>query len=342
VSTAIEGTEATQVPATPPRPGPRPLSALARHWRWVLVWLAVTAVALWTLLWLTGIANVYPVIQLLAFTTYVAPVAVLVAVLAGVLRRWLAFGLALAMVLGLGAVMGPRAFGGPDPDGGGPRLRILSANMDHGRSDPATMVRLVREQDVDVLALQEFTLDAQQALSAAGLDTLLPYGARYPSDDPGGSAIYSRLPLTDVGYRSLPATFGQAYGVLELPSGQRVRVESAHPPSPASEVTAADWRAGQQAQPRASAYPGPQILVGDFNATLDHAPMRALLGSGYTDAASELGDGFTPTWPYDGSRLPKVTIDHVLVAGLRVYSFTTFADPGSDHRAVFATLGLPG
>jgi endonuclease/exonuclease/phosphatase (EEP) superfamily protein YafD len=336
VSIASEATEAAGTAATPPWRDP-----VTRHWRPVLAWLAVAPVAVWTLLRLTGIGDVYPIIQLFAFTAYLAPVAVLVAVLAGLLRRWVALGVALATVVGLGVALAPRALGGPDPDAGGPRLRILSANMDHGGSDPANMVRLVREHQVDVLALQEFTVEAQQALTAAGLDTLLPYAARYPSEDPGGSAVYSRIPLTDTGYRTLPATFGQAYGVLELPGGQRVRVESAHPPSPADVVTAAQWRAGQEAQPHANAYHGPQILVGDFNATLDHAPLRALLGTGYTDAASELGDGLTPTWPYDGTRLPKVTIDHVLVAGLRVYSFTTYPDPGSDHRAVCADLGLP-
>jgi endonuclease/exonuclease/phosphatase (EEP) superfamily protein YafD len=341
VSISTEATEATgaaEAAATPPRRR----NPLARHWRKLLAWLAVAPVAVWTLLRLTGIGDVYPAVQLLAFTTYLVPVALLVAVLAAVLRRWVAMGVALAAVVSLAAVLAPRAFGGPDPAAGGPRLRILSANMEVGGSDPANMVRLVREHDVDVLALQEFTPEAEQALSDAGLDAVLPYAAQYPTDTPGGSAIYSRVPLTDTGYRSLPATFGQAYGVLELPGGQRVRVESAHPPSPASGVTAAEWRAGQQAQPPAKAYPGPQILMGDFNATLDHAPLRALLDTGYTDAASELGDGLNPTWPYDGTRLPKVTIDHVLVAGLRVYSFTTVADPGSDHRAVFAELGLPG
>jgi endonuclease/exonuclease/phosphatase (EEP) superfamily protein YafD len=320
----------------------RSRARVVRPWRAALAWLALAPSTAWTLLRLTGAGNVYPVVQLLAFTAYLLPVAFAAALLAGVLRRWVAFAVALVALLALGGAVLPRAFGGADADPGGPRLRILSANLDAGLADADNLVRLVRQRSVDLLALQEFTPDAQRRLAAAGLDSLLPYAVRYPSDqEPGGSALYSRLPLTDSGYRTLPQGFGDAYAVLRLPDSRAVRVESAHPPSPAGPVTAADWRAGLAALPRLRAWPGPQILVGDFNSTLDHGPLRALVGSGYTDVAAHLGDGLAPTWPYDGRESPPVTIDHVLVAGVRAYAFGTLPDPGSDHRAVYAEVGLP-
>ena len=88
-----------------------------------------------------------------------------------------------------------------------------------------------------------------------------------------------------------------------------------------------------------------RILAGDFNATLDHAELRRLLGTGYVDAAARVGAGLTPTWPYFGRRstvTPKVTLDHVLADGrIGVRDFTVYPIPSTDHRAIVAELTLP-
>jgi endonuclease/exonuclease/phosphatase (EEP) superfamily protein YafD len=86
-----------------------------------------------------------------------------------------------------------------------------------------------------------------------------------------------------------------------------------------------------------------RVLLGDFNATLDHEPLRELLATGYRDAAAETGSGLRPTWPANGRRLPPVTIDHVLAderIGFRDYATADLA--GTDHRPVAVTLVLPG
>jgi len=312
-----------------------------RRWLTAVLWLGAGSVLAWMLLRLSGWGDFFPLVQLLAFTPYVLPVALLVTVLCGVLRRWSACFVALAAVLGLAAAVLPRTFGDASADAGGVHLRVLSANMKVGIADADNLVALIRAHDVDVLALQEFTFAARDRLRAAGLESLLPNQASFPDDGVGGSALYSRYPLTGIGYRPLPPFFGQAFGLLHLPDGTSIRVESAHPCAPSERDRVSGWRAGLAMQPRADHGTGPQLLFGDFNATLDHGPMRDLLASGYTDAAVQLGDGLVPTWPYDGTWVPKVTLDHVLVAGLRVYAFATYPNPGSDHRAVYAELGLP-
>ena len=40
-----------------------------------------------------------------------------------------------------------------------------------------------------------------------------------------------------------------------------------------------------------------RILAGDFNATLDHPELRAVLDRGYVDAADAASGGLKPTWP---------------------------------------------
>ena len=56
-----------------------------------------------------------------------------------------------------------------------------------------------------------------------------------------------------------------------------------------------------------------RILLGDFNATLDHQALRDVLDRGYVDAADAVGKALTPTWPRQRLLPPTVTIDHVLV-----------------------------
>jgi endonuclease/exonuclease/phosphatase (EEP) superfamily protein YafD len=84
------------------------------------------------------------------------------------------------------------------------------------------------------------------------------------------------------------------------------------------------------------------VLAGDFNATLDHVQFRRLLRTGHVDAAGQVGKGLVPTWGPVG-RLAVLAIDHVVVdPGCAVLAASVHNLPGSDHRAVYAELRLPG
>jgi hypothetical protein len=82
-------------------------------------------------------------------------------------------------------------------------------------------------------------------------------------------------------------------------------------------------------------------VVGDVNATLDHAPLRAAL-TGARDVAADCGQGLVATWP---ARLPRwmgVQIDHVFTSGgPRPLNFRVLDLPGSDHRALLAQVVVP-
>jgi endonuclease/exonuclease/phosphatase family metal-dependent hydrolase len=85
-----------------------------------------------------------------------------------------------------------------------------------------------------------------------------------------------------------------------------------------------------------------RVLLGDFNATLDHHELRRILDRGYADAADATGDGLRTTWPAGRRFPPEITIDHVL-ADRRIAprDVTVHLVPRSDHRAVVAVLELP-
>ena len=282
-------------------------------------------------------------VQLVAFTPYLAAWAVVPLALTLALRRLPAAAVGGVAALALIGVVAPRAVPDAGPAAGGPIVRVLTANLLAGSANPAELVRLVRIHRVDVLTLQEFTPDIDDGLRRHGLLDLVPYGEASLEVGTTGSAVYARFRLVDGGIRRNEGGFGQAYGTLVVPGAAPLLVESAHPAAPYAVSALPDWWADLRAQPAATPDGPLRILAGDFNATLDHAPLRALIDTGYADAAEAAGTGLTGTWgPYDGDPIPPVTIDHVLCdRRIGVVDASVRALPGSDHRAVLAELRLP-
>jgi endonuclease/exonuclease/phosphatase (EEP) superfamily protein YafD len=85
-----------------------------------------------------------------------------------------------------------------------------------------------------------------------------------------------------------------------------------------------------------------RVLAGDFNATLDHAALRAVLRTGWADAAQRTGRGLSWTWRPLRLPWPRLVLDHVLVdPRIGVAAVALEPVPGSDHRALVADLVLP-
>jgi len=277
-----------------------------------------------------------------AFTPYAALTAPLPVAVAVATRQWWAAAVAGVALAGLVAAVAPRAI--PSPDGGtGPVLRVLTANLMHGECDPDALVSLVRDHAVDLLALQEYTLRADGKLRAAGLGELLPYRSAEPRPRGNGSALYSRYPLDAQECRINAGGHRNARASVEVPGAAALHAESVHPASLYHPHKLPAWHAGLAGLPAAGPDGPVRLLLGDFNATLDHARLRALLRTGYRDAASVAGRGLVPTWPYRNyGPIPRVTLDHVLAdRRVRVRAVAVYPIPGSDHRAVFAELILP-
>jgi endonuclease/exonuclease/phosphatase (EEP) superfamily protein YafD len=309
----------------------------------VVLWLLAAGCAVWALMRVFSLdRGGGPLVLLIAFTPYVAAGAVAVLVAAVLLRAWWVAAVAAVAAVALLACVLPRWLADAGNAGAGPRLRIMSANLLVGGADPGEIVELVRSHHVQLLALQEFTPDAERGLDAAGLARLLPNRVSYPQPGVEGSALYSSFPLRDDGLRTHPSGMTQAKATISVPGAPAVAVESAHPCAPTSPATAACWGTDIVGEPPATPDGEPRLLIGDFNATLDHARLRRLIATGYRDAADVRGDGFVPTWPFDRTLVPPVTIDHVLAdRRIGVERYAVYRIPRSDHRAVFAELVLP-
>ena len=295
---------------------PRTLLALAVALPWI-AWAAVRV---------TGVDVPHRATELLAFTPYVALTAAVPVVVALVLRRRAIAVVSLVAALALVASVVPRATGDPAKPGTRPVLTVMSVNVLRGHADPQTVMRLVEEHDVDVLALEESRPAFVARLDGYGAGTRLPYRNAAPLDE----ALLSAVPLRPTGW--------PAEGDLRI-GARTIRVRTVHPLPP---VTTGRWRAWKdELAALPSSGPGPirHVLAGDFNATLDHPELRDVIDRGYADAADVTGAGLHPTWPAGRRLPPEITIDHVLVdRRLGVASFSVHPVPRTDHRAVIARI----
>jgi endonuclease/exonuclease/phosphatase (EEP) superfamily protein YafD len=310
-----------------------------RYW-WI--WAAVTPILIWTVIRLFGLEGGYPLVAMMAFTPYVAIAALLVAGVALALRNWAAAALAALAMLCLAVVILPRTIGSETADAAGHEtLTVLAANVHVGGADPHALVGLVDRLHPDLLSVEELTPSFAAKLRRAGIERRLPESMLLAHRNASGAGLYSRLPLRPLAHQTR-FFFRMPRAAITMPDGQRLRVVGVHPYPPLS-AHSGTWEAMLESLPSAGEG-APWVLAGDFNGTLDQAGFRDVVDRGYTDAGAATGKGLEPTFPTMGHRMlpPSITIDHVLAdrrLGIADYGVDDL--PGSDHRAIHATIVLP-
>jgi endonuclease/exonuclease/phosphatase (EEP) superfamily protein YafD len=325
------------------------------------------------------------VVQLLSFTPWLVIPAALALALA-LLGRRLVVAAAAALLLGAqlfwlwapdagradtGQADAGGAGAGASGPGGAVPLTVMSINSRFGKADAAEIVRLVRDNAVELLAIQEHTQALEDRLAAEGLGSLLPHRISSPMENGSGSATYSKHPIQAIGL--IPDTpFQMPTFRLTLPvagAGKNVQgvagagntsrgreaatveVTNVHTLPPV-DVRVGQWRSDLESLGRLVARNGAdaqgnQLLLGDFNATYDHSEFRRLLddvqgGRKLVDVGTAAGARFTPTWPMDGQPLPGITIDHVITSPrIPASGYAVHRVAGTDHAAVLATLDVP-
>lgn len=236
------------------------------------------------------------------------------------------------------------------------QIRVMTCNVYKGAASAESIVNAVREQHVQVLALQETTVDFVEELEAAGINELLPHSERSSSDGVYGNGVWSAYPLADVATDDIGSSASaMPAGTIEVEredgSVARVRLVSVHTCSPGPGYWDL-WRRSIEeigvVRERVATDGGlGYVLLGDFNATYDHAPFREMLGEGEAggaslhDAAREAGQSIVATWPSGAAVPPLCGIDHVVTSGgIAATDLEALPIPGSDHTALLATLTL--
>jgi endonuclease/exonuclease/phosphatase family metal-dependent hydrolase len=319
------------------------------RWLWLLAAAPVLALSVFR-----AIPAAWPVlvVQLLSFTPWLAVPAAAALLLAFLGRSRWQQSAAAVLVVCQAFWLFPLDTARPAAAAGRPavQLKVMNLNSEFGQADAREIVRLVRDGGVELLAIQEHTKGLQDRLSAEGLDRLLPNRISEPTNDAGGSAVYSRYPMELVGV--VPDTpFRMPTVRVTAEAGGSVamlEVTSVHVLPPV-DVRVAQWRSDLAAVGRVAERPGNRLLIGDFNATYDHAEFRQILDNGNSGDAAKMvdvgaasGSRLVPTWPMDGQLLPGITIDHLVTSpGLASSAYEVHRVPGTDHAAVLATLAVP-
>ncbi|MFC7219240.1 endonuclease/exonuclease/phosphatase family protein [Streptomyces polyrhachis] len=244
-------------------------------------------------------------------------------------------GVAGVVVVAYVVLLAPRFVAdGREVPPGTPELRVATLNTDGSGADPRALVDLVRRERIDVLAVEQLPADGVAALERAGLGKLLPHQELHPEYD---SSLYSRLPLSRAGVTRIDTAWPQTTAEVTV-GGRRIRLVAVHTYYPLGDPQR--WTRDLEAL---AGLAGPDtVLLGDFNASLDHTPMRALLAAGLRDAHTELGHGWPRTWPADHPLLPPLLpLDHVLHGpGLAALDTAEHTVAGTGHRAVVVGLGV--
>lgn len=282
-------------------------------------------------------------VQVEAFTPLAMPVYLVVLLVACVwvfrargATRLLPAMLLVVSAVGLGAHVSwflPQVNGAnPPPAEGGQRLTVMTANLHEGEGDGLALVEEAAARDVDLLVVQEVTPAALRTMEAGGLADLLPHRVGEPDTGTLGTMAFSRQEISDS--ERLDTTMG-SYAFSMAVGTEELVVAAVHPAPPLSSAweeehaAIAGWLDDHEAD----------LVVGDFNATADHRPMRHLAGAGYRTVTDLANEGWRPTWNTSWL-LPVVQIDHVLcgprMAGI---SSQTVAIDSTDHRALVAEVG---
>ncbi|HLH20881.1 MAG TPA: endonuclease/exonuclease/phosphatase family protein [Chloroflexota bacterium] len=276
--------------------------------------------------------------------------------LAAVLLRGRAALLLMLLPIGLFAwFYGPQFVPRARAEGAGPKFRALTFNAGGnevgGRPEP--LIRLLRTEQPDLVALQEIPRSTLDVL-AATLSDDYPYQVGTPD-----TATLSHFPVLAANDVLLDAS-GYLSEQLELDvEGQIVTVTNVHVKRPTAGLSLrrilswartydAGWRDAQMEAiaARVRSVTGPQLLMGDFNQT-PWSTSYSLIATQLHDSFREVGWGFGNTFPNQltglgaGLALPLLRIDYVFHSGeLIAQDAHTGPDAGSHHLPVVVDLAL--
>ena len=303
----------------------------------------------WMLLW--NVFRVWPGERLwaVALTNYFAPWFMLAMFAIAILmvifqQKYLFFASLLAAMLIFIRFI-PMFFVNSPSMSTGPTYKIMTYNLYKHNSDLEGIVSTIKEEDPDIIGLQELVPDVAARLLEE-LEERYPYHTLGSDQPVEGQGLMSRYELDQVSstpdYRFLSA-------IALLPQGE-IAVFNVHAPK----ITPWRWERAWEDQrsfvqdlfAQTSKIQSPVLIVGDFNTT-QLSQNYALLRQEYHDAFADTGNGFGFTYPAReklGIKLPwaLVRIDFIFHNDYLISHETKVLTDsgGSDHRPVISILGI--
>jgi endonuclease/exonuclease/phosphatase (EEP) superfamily protein YafD len=231
----------------------------------------------------------------------------------------------------------------PDAARTAPKFTLYSHNVLFDNPTPEAEAAHIRSVDADVVFLEELGVPTLHALDKAHAFDAYPYRATNHGYSTDGLGIFSKTPLVNTTPVASPG-FPQLRSETVI-DGRTVVLWNVHMIAPVGGPIS-DWKGDiHQLDQRLTGETGDVVVAGDFNATYQHRPFRALLDDGVHDVAMDRGRAWQRTWPANGELSKKlggfIRIDHVLTKGKIVgTAIGTGPGNGSDHASLRTTFAL--
>ena len=236
----------------------------------------------------------------------------------------------------------------------GESLRVLTMNLRCDEPALVDRVGVVARENPDIVVLQDLSQQGWDYLQTTAWLTALPRYSTQPKDqpladgsDPCGPVVFATGSVTvrSAAYAAQPVLTVDLPAASGVPA-MSVTVVPVSLPTPSNGLEPwlqgfADLDAAIASLSRTSSgVTTPLLVVGDFNATREHLPLRQLMAEhDLGDAAEQAGAGWQPTYPA-GRRIPPLfAIDHILLSpSLTASKVTAFGVAYGAHRGLLAEL----
>lgn len=221
------------------------------------------------------------------------------------------------------------------------RLKLVQYNVLYFSRRYQAVMDFVREEQPDIVTLQEITSDWVQGLAPLAkefADVRIEAGNRG-----NGIAVYSRIKLDQSETLTLSSDQRPSLLVKFPWAGRQVSLLATHPQNPFG-TNRFEWRNEQLGNTAKllNSLPAPKILIGDLNITM-WSPYYQRLEAEAQLVNARAGHGVLPTWNAN-FRLPflMIPIDHCLISrDVEVATIRTARNLGSDHLPLVVELVLP-
>ncbi len=221
-------------------------------------------------------------------------------------------------------------------DAAGPTVTVMTMNMRCNQPGDEDLTALVRRAGPDVVVINGLSGHSRDGVMDA-LDDLYPETSYSPMQVwfECGTLVLSKHPMN--AWLEGPS---QPVARIDV-GGERVSLVAVDLPTPTLGVRAWEESFEELSADVAGLAEGPVMVVGDFNAVVEHDPMRRLMAdNGLQDAVVGSRLGWRPTFPAGGVVPPLVALDHVLLSrGLVATDAWTEPVKGQEHQALFVTVG---
>lgn len=199
-----------------------------------------------------------------------------------------------------------------------------------------------RAADPDVIIFVEMKRDWWQELLRRQPLPDYPYGSNLAHKNFGDVGVFSRLSV-----RRMEEVIVERRGTLvldiRLDQGAAARSElklvALHSPRPnvgPSDDYYVFWDRILSVLARSD---GPEVVIGDFNATQHSRVYRQLLALGLRSAHEDCGRGYATTWPNSAQPFPPIRIDQAMLSPeVECVSIREGTGPGSDHKPLILDL----